>query len=187
MESFTQTTVFHWAVLPLFIMIARILDVSLDTLRIMLFSRGKKIIPPLLGFIQVMIWLLAIRQIFLNLSNWLCFFAYAGGFAIGTFAGMMIEEKLAIGIQVVRIITRVDSVDLVQFLMRRGYGVTSVEGQGATGKVNIIYTIVNRTDVPRVLKAVQRFNPKAFYTIEDVRTAKEGILAAQKTPAIARF
>ena len=186
MEIFAQTPFFQWAVLPLLIMMARVMDVSLDTLRIMLLSRGKKLIPPLLGFLQVMIWLFAIRQVFLNLSNWLCYFGYAGGFAVGTYIGMIIEERLAIGIQVIRIITRVDASELLQFLMKKGYGVTSVEGQGATGKVSIVYTIVNRMDVPKVIKAIQRFNPRAFYTIEDVRTAREGILSVHKRMVLAR-
>jgi uncharacterized protein YebE (UPF0316 family) len=157
-------------ILPLFIFVARVADVSLDTLRILLISRGRKAIAPLLGFIQVSIWLLAIRQIFLNISNVACFIAYAGGFAFGTWVGMIIEEKLAIGIQVIRIITRKDASQLIEFLKTQHYGVTSVDGFGATGKVHIIYTIVKRHEIPNVIGIIDRFNPKAFYTIEDVRS-----------------
>ena len=173
--------VFQWVAIPLLIFFARVLDVSLDTMRIMLFSRGKKMIPPLLGFVQVLIWLFAIRQIFLNLSNWACYIGYAGGFAAGTYIGMIIEEKLAIGFQVIKVITRADASELTRFLMKQGYGVTSMDGQGATGKVNVLHTIVNRSDIPAVLQIIQRFNPNAFYTIEDIRSvSQQNILSGKK-------
>jgi uncharacterized protein YebE (UPF0316 family) len=165
----------QWVILPLLIFIARIMDVSLDTIRILLLTRGKKRIVPLLGFIQVLIWLAAIRQIFLNLSNVACYIAYAGGFAAGTFVGMIIEEKLALGFQVIRVITRKGAEQLIHCLREKGYGSTSVDGQGTTGKVNIIYTILRRSQIPEVLKLIKEFNPKAFYTIEDIRSISDGV------------
>lgn len=164
---------FQWVILPLLIFLARILDVSLDTIRILFVSRGKRSIAPLLGFVQVIIWLLAIRQIFLHLSNVVCFIAYAAGFAAGTWVGMLIEEKLAIGVEVIRIITRNEASQLIQFLREKNYRVTKVKGYGATGEVSIIYTIVRRQDMPEVINIIRRFNPKAFYTIEDIRAVTE--------------
>ncbi len=183
MDFITNPEFFQWVILPLLIFCARVMDMSLDTLRIMLLSSGRKFIPPLLGFFQVLIWLFAIRQVFLNLSNWACFLGYAGGFAMGTYVGMILEEKLAIGIQVIKIITRADASELTHFLMKEGYGVTSTDGQGVTGKVNILHTIVNRSDIPVVLDIIQRFNPQAFYTIEDIRAVKQGILPQRKKNA----
>ncbi|MFH1504789.1 MAG: DUF2179 domain-containing protein [Candidatus Omnitrophota bacterium] len=164
---------FQWVILPLLIFSARILDVSLDTVRILLIGRGKKNIAPLLGFIQVIIWLLAIRQIFLHLSNPVCFIAYAAGFATGTWVGMLLEERLAIGVEVIRIITRNEASRLIEFLRQKNYRVTKVSGQGVTGEVNIVYTIVKRRDTSEVVDIVKRFNPKAFYTIEDIRAVTE--------------
>lgn len=178
MEWLRNPEFFQWVIIPLLIFCARVLDVSLDTMRIMLFSRGKKMIPPLLGFVQVLIWLFAIRQIFLNLSNWACYIGYAGGFAAGTYIGMIIEERLAIGIQVVKVITRADASALTQVLMREGYGVTSMDGYGATGKVNVLHTIVKRAEIPAILRIIKRFNPGAFYTIEDIRSVSLANAAA---------
>lgn len=161
---------FQWVILPLLIFLARIVDVSLDTMRILLFSRGQRNIAPVLGFIQVIIWLLVIRQIFLNLSNPICYVAYAGGFATGTWVGMLLEEKMALGSQIIRIITRKDAKQLIEFLRNQNFGVTTVDGQGATGKVNIIYTVIKRQDIAKVIEIIMRFNPKSFYTIEDIRT-----------------
>ncbi len=174
-ESFFQTGIFQWGILPLLIFMARVTDMSMDTMRIMLLSRGQKILAPLIGFVQVLIWLAVIQQIFLNLSNIFCYLAYAGGFAVGTYAGMMIEERIAIGFQVLRVITRMEGAELIAFLRKEGYGVTVVDGCGTNGKVNLIYTIVKRSEIGKVIGLVNQFNPKAFYTIEDVKFVNEGI------------
>ncbi len=171
--SLTDSFFFQLVLLPLLIFLARVCDVSMDTMRILFIARGKRLIAPLLGFVQILIWLMAIRQIFLNLSNPVCYIAYAAGFATGTWVGMLLEEKLAIGIQVIRIITRKDAANLIGFLHTHGYGVTSVDGRGSTGKVSIIYTIAKRRDISSVVSIITRFNPKAFYTIEDVRAISE--------------
>jgi len=180
--SLSGTEILTWVIIPLLIFFARICDVSLSTIRIIFIGRGYKFIAPLLGFVQVLIWLFAIRQIMQNLNIVFYYVAYAGGFAAGTFVGMYMEEKLAIGILSIRIITRKDASGLIDFLRSANYGVTSVEGEGATGKVHIIYTIVNRRDVQNVIKIVNKFNPKAFYLIEDIRHAKEGIFPMKKSP-----
>ena len=130
----------NWVLMPLGIFCARILDVSIGTIRIILISRGKKYLSPILGFLEMIIWLLAVRQVILNLANIACFFAFAGGFAVGNFVGIVIEEKLAIGLEVVRIITKKDATPLFQYLKAQGYGVTSVDAQGSMGKVNLLFT-----------------------------------------------
>ena len=101
MEAFDLYT---YLLLPLLIFCARIIDVSIGTLRIIFVSKGKRNIAPLLGFFEVLVWILAISEIMQNLNNWVCYVAYAAGFAAGNYVGMIIEEKLAIGILIIRII-----------------------------------------------------------------------------------
>ncbi|HOY09430.1 MAG TPA: DUF2179 domain-containing protein [Candidatus Omnitrophota bacterium] len=175
MSSFLDSPVFTWGILPLLIFLARIMDVSIGTIRIMLLSRDKKFLAPVLAFFEVLIWLLAIRQIFNHLTNIACYFAFAGGFAMGNFVGIILEEKLAMGLEVVRVITKKDGTELVEFLKTRGYGVTSVDAQGTTGKVNIIYTIISRKDHRTVIDIIHQFNPRAFYSVEDVKSVSEGV------------
>jgi len=155
--------------------VSRIFDVTLGTLRIIFVSRGKKHLAPILGFFEVFIWIIAISQIMQNLNNFLCYIAYAGGFAMGNFIGLAVEEKLAIGIQMVRIIVPKDEACLKQKLSDAGYGVTVVDGQGANGEVKIIYTIVKRKSIEDVLKIINECAPKAFYSIEDARTVTRGV------------
>ncbi len=100
------SSIFSWVVLPLLIFFARVLDCSIGTLRIIFIARSKKLLVPLLGFIEILIWLVAIRQIMENLTNVFYYIAYAGGFAMGNFVGICIEEKLAMGKLIFRIITQ---------------------------------------------------------------------------------
>ncbi len=173
--GFLESQYFSWLILPLLIFLARATDVSIGTLRIVFLSRGTKFIAPILGFFEILIWLLAIQQVFKNLNNWVCYVAYAGGFAMGNYVGIWIENKLAIGMEVVRIITRKKADKLVKNLRSAGYGITVVDGEGATGPVKIIFMIVKRKDLPEIINMVKTYNPKAFYSVEHVQNASEGV------------
>jgi uncharacterized protein YebE (UPF0316 family) len=158
-----------WWLLPVLVFVARVLDVSLGTLRVLFVSRGVKALAPIVGFFEVLIWIAAIAQVVRNLDNGLAYLAYAAGYGVGTFVGLCLEERLAFGSVVVRVITQRDSTALVADLRRRNYGVTCVDATGVTGQVKIIFTVVRRRHLHDVLAAVLHFNPHAFYTIEDVR------------------
>ena len=173
--AFCSSELFKFVILPAIIFLARICDVTLDTLRIIYVSRGMKYLAPLIGFFEVLIWLMAITQILSNMTNPIYYIAYAGGFAMGNFIGILIEEKMAIGTVVIRIITQKDATELIEFLKCDGYGMTHVDAQGAVGPVKIIFTIVKRKDVQNVLELLRKFNPLAFYTIEDVRSVRKGV------------
>ena len=170
---------YTYLVLPLLIFLARICDVTIGTVRIMLVARGRRIIAPLLGFVEMMIWILVVRQIMLQISNWASYIGFAGGFAVGNYVGMYIEEKLAMGVQVIRIITKKDANELFNYLKSKGYGVTLVDAQGSMGPVNIVFTIVKRADQQKVIDIIQQFNPNAFYSIEDVRTVGKGVFPSR--------
>jgi len=173
--SFIDSELFKWVVLPLLIVIARVIDVSIGTIRIVFVSRGHRIIAPILGFFEVLIWLLAIGQIMRNISNFMCYIAYGTGFALGTYMGLLIEEKLALGVLLVRIITQKDAGDLIEALRKANYGVTSVPASGTRGRADIIFTVIKRSAVDDVLRIINRFNPRAFYSIENVKEVREGI------------
>ena len=166
--------VFTWVVLPIMIFCARIVDVSIGTLRVVFISRGNKVIAPIMGFFEVIIWLIAIGQIMKNLSNVLCYVAYGGGFATGTFVGMWIVDRVSVGTSLVRVITSRDTTKLEERLRAMGYGVTSVEAEGKEGETSVMLTVVRNNDLKDVLKLVETYNPRAFFTIEDIRSAGKG-------------
>jgi uncharacterized protein YebE (UPF0316 family) len=174
-SAIADTNLFIYVILPILIFLARICDVTIGTVRILFIARGNKIFAPILGFFEVLIWLLAIRQIMQNLENAFCYLAYAGGFAMGNFVGIKIEEKVAYGKLLVRIITNKDASALFLSLRDKGFGVTKILAEGSSGQVYIIYTIIDRTGLNKVIRAINHFDSKAFYTIEDVRSARKGI------------
>src|SRR5687767_14895742 len=130
-KFFTETLglseeVFSFVLLPLLIFCARIADVSINTIRIIYVLGGRRWTATLLGSFESFIWLMAIRQIFEHLDNWICYVAYPAGFACGIFVGMMIEERIAYGKVIVRIITRKDINDLLIYLNKRQFRFTHV-------------------------------------------------------------
>jgi uncharacterized protein YebE (UPF0316 family) len=170
---------YSWITLPLIIFFSRVCDVSLGTLRHVFISKGFRKIVPVLGFFEVLIWIVVVAQVMKNLNNIACYLAWAGGFATGTYVGLRIEERLALGLQVIRIITNKDSQELVLALKKDNHGVTIVDAQGAMGPVKMIFTIIKRKNVQSVAKLIQTHNPSAFYSIEDIKNASQGVF----TPA----
>jgi uncharacterized protein YebE (UPF0316 family) len=170
-----HSEIFRTGILAAMIFLARICDVSLSTLRIIYTSRGIRFLAPVIGFFEVLVWLIAMSQIINNLTNPILYVAYAGGFAMGNFVGIFIEEKMAIGSVVIRVITQKDASNLIVLLKEAGYGITHVDAQGAMGMVKIIFTIVRRKDIKPVLNIVSRCSPMSFYTIEDVRGVRKGV------------
>ncbi len=166
---------FTFIVIPILIFIARITDVSIGTLRIIFISKGYKKLAPFIGFFEVLIWILAITKVMENLDNWVCYVAYAGGFATGNYVGMILEEKLALGYQMIRIITKVDAKNLIESVRNEGYTATYVDAHGAEGNVGIIYIVINRKLIDRMVKLIKKHNPNAFYTIEDIRFVNKDI------------
>lgn len=156
------------------------MDVTIGTLRIMFVARGHRFIAPVFGFFEVLIWLVALTRIMQNLSNPMTYFAYGAGFAAGTYIGITIEERLAMGSCIIRIITRMKADQLVSGLRSEGYGVTSLDAVGNGGKVAILYSIIKRSDIPHFTELIHAYNPKAFYSIEDVRFVNQGVFPSRK-------
>jgi uncharacterized protein YebE (UPF0316 family) len=171
--------------LPLLIFIARIGDVSMETIRVIYISRGIKYLAPIIAFFEIIIWLLAMEVVMSDLTNIANFFAFAFGFAMGTYVGLVIEEKLSIGMVILRIVTTEESnEEIASFLQSENFGVTSLDAKGARGNVKLILTLVNRSDVSRITEHLQMTNPHAFFSIEDVRYANEGVFRPKKPNAI---
>lgn len=180
METFDWYT---WVILPLIVFLARVTDVTLGTMRIIFISRGWKIIAPLFGFVEVFIWITVVSQIVGNTkNNFIAYLAYAAGFAVGNYVGMVIEERLAIGTLIIRIILPQRGDLLSERLREAGYGVTYVDGHGGSGAVMLIYTIVMRRELERVMDIIHEIAPKAFFTVEELRSVQQGIFPVRTVP-----
>lgn len=171
---------FSYVLLPLLIFLARILDVSINTVRIIYVLGGRKLTSTLLGFFESFIWLMAIRQIFEHLDNWMCYVAYPAGFAAGIFVGMIIEEKIAYGKVIVRIITRKDIHPLLEYLNKEYHRYTYVKAEGPDGLENLVFTVLQREKLEQLLATLKEIVPTAFYTVEKVnRAAESGAVVEQ--------
>jgi uncharacterized protein YebE (UPF0316 family) len=166
---------FTWVILPGLIFFARICDQTIGTMRLIFLSKGMKYIAPFLGFFEVIIWLLAVGQIMQHLNNWVCYVAYGAGFAMGNFIGISLEERLSIGTSIIRVILSSESPELIAALKSHNFGLTILEAEGAKGKVKVIFSIIRRKEIQVFLSTLHDFHPMAFYTIEDVKTAKQGV------------
>ncbi len=179
--SLVSPEVFAYVILPIMIFSARICDVTMGTIRVIFISKGIRYLAPVIGFFEVIIWLLAIGQVMNNLTNVVSYIAYGAGFAAGTYIGMYIEEKISLGLTSVRVITKEDPTELMHYLRSHNYGVTSVEGEGGTGRVKMVFTIIRRQDLGHVVGIIKDFHPNAFYSVEEVKSVAEGVFP-RKTP-----
>jgi len=169
-----------WVGLPLLIFFARVFDVTLGTMRIIFTSRGLRNLAPVLGFVETFVWIMAVSSLVKHAQNVAAFVGYAGGFATGTFVGMMIENRLAMGTLTIRAIIRRDPKELIETLHNAGFGVTSVDGQGSSGEVKIIYSTVKRADLPAIIDIFHQTLPGAFLSVEEVRSTEQGVFPAAK-------
>jgi uncharacterized protein YebE (UPF0316 family) len=172
---FLDSNLYIWVVLPIMVFFARVADVTLGTLRIIFISRGKRNVAPLLGFVEVFIWITVVSQIVSHAHNILAYLAYAAGFATGAFVGMYIEDRLAIGTQVILTIVQGDASLLTANLHKAGYGVTCVDGAGSNGPVKMVYTVFPRKNLKEILSTIHLTHPNAFLSIQDITSAQAGI------------
>lgn len=183
MESipFLQTEMFSLVVLPLLIFLARTADVSLGTIRIISVYRGKKLLVFCLGFVEILIWVAAISTVLKHLDHIVNVIAYAAGFGMGNFVGIILEENLMLRQLLIRLFAVSDPTDFKKIFKSKGYSVTMMEATGQEGPVHILYAIINREDYQAIAEKIHAINPKTFYTVEDIRTAKEGVFPKSRS------
>jgi len=185
--SILDSNLYIYVIIPLLVFFARVADVSLGTLRIIFISRGKRNLAPILGFVEVFIWITVVSQIVSHAHNIVAYLAYAAGFAAGNFVGMYIEDRLAIGTQILCVIIQNEADKLTQNLHNAGYGVTCVNGQGTTGPVTMVYTVAKRKDMAMVINIIHQTHPNAFITIEDLRSTQAGVFPTSSTAENGQF
>ena len=177
----TDSPIFGWVILPLLIFFARICDQTIGTLRLIFVSKGFKHIVPFLAFFESMIWLLAITQILNHLENAVTFLAYGSGYAMGNYVGMLLEERLSIGSVIIRIFSKEQRIsEFVEVLQKNNYGYTIINGEGSTGELKIIFSIINRKYLSHLITQINAIDSNIFYTIEEIKSVEKGIFKQSK-------
>lgn len=166
---------FTWIVVPALILCARVADQTMGTLRVVFVSKGFKFLAPAVGFFESIIWLVAVSQILRHVNNPASYLAYGGGFAIGSFIGMTIEEKISLGRVIVRVIPHRSADRLIEEIRTRKFGLTYVDAHGSKGPVKMIFSVIERKEVGELVALINQWNPNAFYSIEEVKLVREGV------------
>ena len=156
----------------------RVLDMTLDTLRVLFVMRGRRKIAWMLGFFQSAIFVTAISTVLSNLDNPLNIVGYAAGFATGNVLGMAIEERLAVGHTSVNIISSRLGSAIAEHLRKNGYAVTEIPARGKDGMVTMLNVLVLRRNADKARQLVDEIDPDAFITVEDVRPVRRGFWRA---------
>lgn len=160
----------HPALLSLLICCARILDVSIGTVRTILVFRGYRVLAMFAGFLEVLIWVQAAGIVVTHIDRWYFVISYAAGFSIGNYVGISLESRLAVGSELVRVISRNRDVDLAQVLRADGYRITEIDGRDDDDvPVEVLLVTERRRRVPQLLRTIERLDANAIWTISDVK------------------
>lgn len=144
----------------------RLLDVGMATVRIVLLGRGKKGAAAILGFFEALVWVAAIARVINGLDDPVRMIAFAAGFAAGTYIGALVEEWMALGQALIRVVAPISSPEVADRLRADGYGATVLNGSGLEGDVRLTFTVVPRKKVKSVIARIHQLNPSAYVTLE---------------------
>ena len=164
----------------LLIFSAKTADMSMATVRTIMAMRGRRIEAFVIGFIEVIIWIIAIGRVLDNLDDPFNVIAYALGFASGGYVGIILEERMAIGDLVVQIITYKKAMHLVDSIREAGFGVTVVEGHGRYGINHLLNVTIQRKNLAKLHRILDQHDAKAFVTVTDARAIKGGFFTKMK-------
>ena len=157
-----------WALL-LGVFLSRIADQTLDTFRTISIFRGYRFLAALMGFLTVLIWINVAAQVIQNLGqNWYLTVVYAAGYAAGQATGMWVEGRIALGHQLVRILS-LKEVNLAEQLWQHNYTFTEIEGRSKGGPIDVLFVVEKRQNIRALCQLISDLDPHAFYTIEEVK------------------
>ena len=159
---------------PLVVYALRVTDVSMATVRMLLIMRNHRLLAPLIGFFEILIWVTAIGIVVQHLQSPFHIIGYAAGFATGNFVGLLLEERLALGLATIRTVVRADGADLALKLREAGFGVTEMLGRGRLGTVDVLYSVIPRRHVPRCLEIIDLGAPDSFVVVDEPRRVRRG-------------
>ncbi len=164
----------------MFIFVAKLTDVSLATVRTIMVMRGKRVEAFTIGFVEVIVWILAIGVVLGNLDDPVNVIIYALGFASGSYVGIILEEKMALGDLVVQVITYKKAMSLIDTIREAGFGVTVVEGMGRYGINHLLNVTIQRKHLAVLYRILDEHDAQAFVTVTDARSIRGGYFTKTK-------
>ena len=165
---------------PIVIFLLRIVDVTLDTMRVLFMVRGRRLPAGILGFLMALVWIIAVGNAMKHLDSIWHILGYAAGYGTGTMVGITIENVVAFGLIQLRIVSKHGGVEIAEGLRDRGYGATEFSGFGRDGAVEIVQSVVQRAHLDEVLAIVDKFDDTAFVTVEDPQVLRGGSVVSRE-------
>jgi uncharacterized protein YebE (UPF0316 family) len=161
------------------IFFAKIIEVSISTIRIVYVNKGERVKGAMLGFAEIMIWVVIVSSVLNNIAeDPIKVFVYAAAFALGNFFGITIESKIAVGLASIQVVvSRKDGIILADVLREQGFGVTIIEGKGKNESIkNLLFIQLKRRKIPEAVKLIKEHNPEAYITVNDIKTMLGGYI-----------
>jgi len=161
------------------IFFAKIIEVSISTIRIVYVNKGERAKGAILGFVEIMIWLVVVSSVLHNITeDPIKVFIYAIAFSLGNFFGVTIESKIAVGLSSIQVVVNhKDGEILADILREQGYGVTIIEGKGKNDSIkNLLFIQLKRKKIPVATKLIKEHNPEAYITVNEIKTMFGGYI-----------
>lgn len=161
------------------IFFAKIIEVSISTVRLVLINKGERVKGAILGFVEILIWLVVVSSVLNNITeDPIKVFIYAAAFSLGNFLGVTIESKIAVGLSSIQaVVNQKDGEVLADTLREQGYGVTIIEGKGIEESIkNLLFIQLKRRKIPEAVKLIKSHNPDAYITVNDIKTMLGGYI-----------
>ena len=162
-----------WALLIFFL---RVTAIAVGTLTTLFVVRGERLLASITGFFHTLLFVVAIGKVVQDLTNIPNVLAYCAGFSVGTWVGMMMERRLALGYMRVHIVSSQKAKGIASSLRKQGYGVTEETGRGKEGRVGIVEVVARRKDVPSLSAVVTGVDEEAFISMEEATGIHRGFI-----------
>ncbi|MCX5648044.1 MAG: DUF5698 domain-containing protein [Planctomycetota bacterium] len=169
----------------LFIFLCRISDVSIDTLRVISIVKGQRVLAAVFGMVASGIFIVALATVFRPPIHWLQMVGYAAGFGVGTLVGMTLAARLSAEFVLLRVLSRPPGGLISDRLRSGGFAVTAVAGEGRDGPVEILFSVVRRSQARKALDLVRAVDAKAFVVLEPVQHGAGGYVPRFIGPGVA--
>lgn len=166
-------------VLYTIIFMAKTIEVSISTIRLVYVNKGERVKGAVLGFVEVMIWILVVSSVLNNIiDDPFKIFAYAAGFSLGNFLGVSIEAKIAVGLSSIQVVVNEDDGDALADILRNNeFGVTIIEGKGKNdSKKDLLFIQLKRKKIPAAIKLIKETDPSAYISINDIKSTVGGFI-----------
>lgn len=158
----------------LYVFLLRVLDTSFHTLRMMMMLRGRRVLVWILAFCGSVIYVVGVRQVLADMSDWVKLLGYAAGFSTGVMVGMWLEERIAVGYTRFEVVSSRRGAFMVECLRENGFAVTEVAGHGKDGAVTVVQCTVRRRQMRQVEQVILGTDPEAFVVVQDLRPMQRG-------------